>query len=335
MAIPSARAKPASGGVLTACGRVCSVHHWSRALFLLLLALLAPGLPAQMPDVPGQLYDIDTMRLHMYCLGPTDSARPTVIFDAGLGGFSLEWLQIQRLLEPELHTCAYDRAGYGWSDPGPSPRTTSQINTEFTRLIEVVGLEPPYILVGHSFGGYNVQYYAKSNPDRVAGVVLVDSSHPEQAERIPDVRTREQRRPSRPRIVTHFNDTSVIEKFPADVRQTAMMILSSRKAVIAQQRELASFTYSGDEVDFLGDDFPDVPLVVVTRGQQQWPDNPLGISREKQWRIMQDELADLSINGHQIYAEHSGHMIHLDQPQLIADIILDMVRDRCDAAASC
>ncbi|MDZ7736450.1 MAG: alpha/beta hydrolase [Gammaproteobacteria bacterium] len=303
-----------------------------RKLILLAACLLAPLTMAQaagLQSMPGRLYDIGDIRLHMTCMG---EGGPTVILEAGLGGFSLEWLAIQRRLADSVQTCAYDRAGYGWSDTGPSPRTTSQINGEFERLLNAARLPPPYILVGHSFGGYNAQYFAKANPDQVAGIILIDSSHPDQAERIPEVPVREARS-GRPHIVTFFNNPEIFDKYPEDVRDRARQVITSRRTVIAQQRELANFTYSGSEVNFLGDNFPDVPLVVITRGQQEWPDNPLGVSREQQWREMQEELAELSPRGRHIYAEHSGHMIHLDQPELVADIIRDMVR-RCDRPAT-
>lgn len=274
---------------------------------------------------PGRMYDIGDLSLHMNCMG---AGEPTVIFDAGLGGFSLEWLQIQRQLTGVVKTCAYDRAGYGWSDMGPSPRTTSQIVSEFEKLLDAAGLEPPYILVGHSFGGYNVQYYAKTHPDRVAGVILIDASHPDQAELLPEVNVNE-RQVGRPRLVTFFKDLSIFDKYPEDVRDTAMMLMSSRKGVITQQRELSNFTFSGSEVNFLGDTFPDVPLVVVTRGQQQWPDDPLGNSREEKWREMQTELVELSPEGRHVFAEQSGHMVHLDQPDLVADLVREMVETDC------
>ena len=287
----------------------------------LFLVALAPAAMA-VRDVPGQLYDIGKIKLHMNCLG---TGGPTVVFDAGLGGFSLEWLRIQRQLRDTVRTCAYDRAGYGWSEMGPSPRSTSQINDEFERLLEVADLQPPYILVGHSFGGYNVQYYAKSHPDKVAGVVLIDSSHSEQAERIPEVRVKKARR-GRPQMVTHFNDTAIFELYPEDIRETVRRIMGSRKSVITQRREQASFGFSGTEVEFLGDAFPNVPLTVITRGRQEWPEHPLGNARAKAWQTMQQELAELSPQGRQIQAQTSGHMVHLDQPGLVAGVIRRMVK---------
>lgn len=298
-----------------------------KAVIVFILACLPLSALAQMPDKPGQIYDLGDIKLHMYCLGASQVTQPTVIFDAGLGGFSLEWLKVQRLLENDIKSCAYDRAGYGWSQQGPSPRTTSQINDEFERLLLAAELKPPYILVGHSFGGYNVQYFAKANPDDVAGVVLIDSSHPDQAERIPDVNTGKVRR-GKQQMVTFLGDASVLEKYPEDVRFTAGMLLSSRQVVLTQQREFASFTYSASEVNFLASDFPDVPLVVVTRGQQQWSDDPLGKAREEEWNRMQDELTRLSSQGRQIHAELSGHMVHMDQPELVADIIREMMHGR-------
>lgn len=291
------------------------------------LAVMTPAVPAEnlLEAPPGRLYDIGELRLHMNCLG---SGRPLVIFDAGLGGFSLEWLGVQRALADEMTACAYDRAGYGWSETGPSPRTTSQIHDEFVRLLETAALEPPYILVGHSFGGYNVQYFAKTYPDKVAGIILLDSSHPDQADRIPEMAVR-QRHVGRPRLVTFFNDPSVLNKYPEDVRDEAAVLITGRRAIVTQQRELSNFTYSGSEVRFLSLDFPEVPLVVVTRGQRVWPDDPLGRAREQAWQKMQQELAALNGSGRQVIATESGHMIHLDQPALVANIIRQMARSYC------
>jgi len=293
---------------------------------LLAVCLLASTLAvrgAGLEGMPGRLYDIGNLRLHMNCMG---EGGPTVLFDAGLGGFSLEWLAIQRQLAATVRTCAYDRAGYGWSDMGPSPRSTSQIVDEFERLLKEAALPPPYILVGHSFGGYNVQYYAKAHPGKVVGVVLIDSSHTEQSERIPEVIVKRVRS-RRPRMITFFNNPGIFEKYPEDVRDEAMLLMGTRKAVVTQQRELANFTYSATEVEFLGDAFPAVPLVVITRGRQEWADTPLGDSQEKNWREMQDELVNLSPFGRHVYAESSGHMVHLEQPRLVAEVIREMVRD--------
>lgn len=306
-----------------------NIHSMSfpRMLCLLLLAVaMAAGSgTVRGTELQGQFYDIGGYRLYMTCMG---AGSPTVIFDAGLGGFSLEWLRIQRELVGVVRTCAYDRAGYGWSDPGPSPRTTSQISDELNRLLSEAGIEPPYILVGHSFGGYNMQYFAKMYPADVAAVVLVDSSHPEQAERISNVPIRESR-PDRPRIVTTLVDTSIVQKYPEDVRGLALQALASRKAIVTRQRELANFDFSGSEVQFAGS-FPPVPLVVITRGMRVWPDDPLGNAREAQWSSLQAELVQLSPSGRQVIAPGSGHMVHLDEPELVAEVIRDVLQDTCE-----
>lgn len=291
-------------------------------LFFLLSSLAA----VRAVELPGQFYDIGGYRLYMTCMG---EGEPTVIFDAGLGGFSLEWLRIQRELAADVRTCAYDRAGYGRSDPGPSPRATSQITEELQRLLQVAGIKPPYILVGHSFGGYNMQYFAKLYPQDTVAVVLVDSSHPDQAERISSVPIRDTSRSSRPQMMTTLVDVTIVGKYPEDVRAQALQALASRKAIVTRQRELANFDFSGTEVQFAGY-FPDVPLVVITRGQRVWPHDPLGDAREAQWRSLQEELVQLSPRGRHVIAADSGHMVHLDEPELVAEVIREVVQGTCE-----
>lgn len=273
-------------------------------------------------EPPGRLVDIGGYQLHISCLG---EGQPTVILDAGIGGFSLDWISVQRALADKVQVCAYDRAGYGWSDPGPSPRATDRIVDELHRLLMNAGLQPPFVLVGHSFGGYNVQYYAKLYPGETAGLVLVDSSHPQQAERLPDIPAhREKTKGSK--VVTLFRGQSSFKYYPDDVRSLLMQVLSWRKMYITQRREFINFTMSGDQVEHSGK-LPDMPLIVITRGKRVWPEDPYGNMLETVWGEMQRELSHLTPGGRQIIALASDHLIHLEQPRTVASAVMSVIED--------
>ena len=263
---------------------------------------------------PGQLIDLGGYKLHIYCEG--NGTGPAVILDSGIGGFSLEWFPVQRLLSHEVRVCAYDRAGYGWSDHGPSPRTTDQIVNELHTLLQVAGISPPYILVGHSFGGYNMQYFAKIYPQETAGLILVDSSHPEQLDRLPEIPAIREKSRTR-EVITYFQGQLTFKLYPEDVRYKAMRILSLRKMYQTHRRESVNFAISGEQVTAAGI-LPDIPLVVITRGKRVWPDDPYGQMLESIWQEMQKEMAVLSPEGIQIFAANSGHLIQLEQPDVVA-----------------
>ena len=120
---------------------------------------------------PGRLIDVGGYRLHLYCTG---SGGPTVALDAGLGGFSLDWSLVQPQVAAATRVCSYDRAGNGWSEPGPAPRDAVQVAKEWHTLMARSGERGPYVLVGHSLGGLHARLYASTYPQEVAGLVLVD-----------------------------------------------------------------------------------------------------------------------------------------------------------------
>jgi pimeloyl-ACP methyl ester carboxylesterase len=128
------------------------------------------------PPVPGRLVSLGSHRLHVHCLG---DGSPVVVFDAALGGSSLSWTFIQPAVAAFTTACTYDRAGFGWSDAGPMPRTAGRIAAELHALLRAAEVPPPYVLVGHSFGGLSIRAYASSYPEDVAGLVFVDPAHPE------------------------------------------------------------------------------------------------------------------------------------------------------------
>jgi pimeloyl-ACP methyl ester carboxylesterase len=135
---------------------------------------------------PGEMVDVGGHRLHINCVG---QGSPTVVLDAGAGGFSAQWVRAQREVSGTTRVCAYDRAGMGWSEMGPQPRDAKQITGELRTLLGKAGIEGPYVLVGHSFGGLYMQTYAARYRDEVAGVALVDSSTgPDQFSQRPEAR---------------------------------------------------------------------------------------------------------------------------------------------------
>src|ERR671916_981315 len=122
---------------------------------------------------PGQMVDVGGYSLHINCVG---QGSPTVVLDAGSGEMSAQWVRVQQEVSDTTRVCAYDRAGMGWSEMGPEPRDARQISSELHTLLSKAGIEGPYVLAGHSFGGMYMQTYAARYPEEVAGVALVDSS---------------------------------------------------------------------------------------------------------------------------------------------------------------
>lgn len=303
------------------CRAVSSLVLWFPSAFA---ADMPPDVVVDVERPPGRMVDVGGYRLHLHCRG---TGYPTVVFDAGLGGFSIDWIFVQALLERDTEVCAYDRAGYGWSDSGPSPRDSDHIAGELALLLRNAGLRPPYVLVGHSFGGYNVEMFAKLHGRDVAGIVLVESSHPDQFERMPHLPA-EEGRAHRGTMLTYFDPHVMFEHYPEKYWLSIGGLMSSPKALRTQQREYRNFEMSAAQVR-MGGALPPVPLVVVTRGMRVWPDTPLGDAQEVAWSRMQRELAESIPGGRQIIAQYSGHLVHLDEPDVVVHAVRLVLRDHC------
>ena len=131
-----------------------------------------------------KIVDIGSTQLHLRCAG---HGTPTVVLDSGLGEGAETWTKVQTQVAMFTRVVAYDRAGVGKSSPGPKPRTSRQMVGELRALLSAAQIAGPYVLVGHSLGGLNIQLYAIEHPDEVAGVVLADPSCPDMLARLAGV----------------------------------------------------------------------------------------------------------------------------------------------------
>lgn len=134
---------------------------------------------------PGQLVDVGGYRLHIYCEG---QGSPVVILDSANQGTVSNWAWIQPELARRTRVCAYDRAGEGWSEPSPQPQDSRQNADALHALLSKAGVAPPYVLVGHSFGGLYTRMFAEAYASEVAGLVFVEGTHPDvlRAQGLPD-----------------------------------------------------------------------------------------------------------------------------------------------------
>lgn len=143
---------------------------------------IATSVDAARSPEPGRLVDIGGLHLMLHCTG---KGSPTIVLEAGLGDSISEWKRVQPELAAFARVCSYNRAGYGGSDPGPMPRTSSRIAGELHALLQAAGEAPPYLLVGASFGGYNVRVFHGKYPREVAGMLLVDATQEDQYRLLP------------------------------------------------------------------------------------------------------------------------------------------------------
>jgi pimeloyl-ACP methyl ester carboxylesterase len=289
----------------------------------------------------GQMIDLDGYRLHLLVKG---DGGPTVVLDAGAGEFSLMWHTVQREISKQVSVVAYDRAGLGWSDLSPHPRTNFLMVEELRSLLKKAKIPGPYVLVGASLGGLNMKVYAFRYPQEVAGLVLVDAAHEEQYQ--PQQLQEALRKMKGMMAVMSavqktiaFSGLSALfprltpmglpGSIPADIRQAYRAVRAfDRRNIVSSLTEIKLVEDShamirAERIDSLGD----IPLIVVQHGKRQAQMMPgLDEIMEETNRRLQAVTANLSKNGTLIVAENSGHDVVGDEPDLVIDAICSILR---------
>src|ERR687894_2673357 len=234
---------------------------------------------------PGEMVEAGGYSLHLYCTG--EPGAPTVVMDSGLGGTVLDWQLVQPEIAKFARVCTYDRAGMGWSDLGTQPRTSRQIARELHTLLDNAGVRGPYVLVGHSLGGTNMQVYASQYPDEVAGMVLVDSaledldllSITESLQGSP-VWTKIYATIGVVRLANMLGPVGYpFSELPPDSVDEALAILSSTRQLYESADETSSLRESFEEQLAAPMLLGDKPLIVLTAGPLQM--QGMGLSQEQ------------------------------------------------------
>jgi pimeloyl-ACP methyl ester carboxylesterase len=319
----------AEAGTLKRRGRGCLV--WLVGLVVLFVGLglagaikesAATAADSRTYPPPGRLVDVGGYKLHIDCTG---TGSPTVVIDAGMNEFSTEWAWVQPGVAKSTMVCTYDRAGTGWSDPGPLPRNAAQIAKELHTLLHEANIPGPYVVVGQSLGGIHARVFAGMYPAEVAGVVLIDSMSLRQFTQSSSTTTLTDSLshpftilPTLTRIglvrlvakplgaVPHLPPEAENAYLSRIVRPSYLQAISDySQGMPASGRQAAAVKSFGD-----------IPLIVLTaRLKSTIPD----------WQAWQTELLQLSSNSQQLFAENSGHNIELEQPEAAVAAIVKMV----------
>jgi pimeloyl-ACP methyl ester carboxylesterase len=276
--------------------------------------------------MPGKLIDVGGFNMHIDCEG---QGTPTVILDSGLGDSYVSWKKVQPKVARFTQVCSYDRAGLGFSDFSSHPRTSKVIAEELHILLQHAGIAPPFILVGHSIGGFHVRLYAKLYRSEVSGVVLVDSSHPGQQKRLPPalldmdaswVRQQEFLEFTMPFGIPRLLGFCDIDR---EVRAAECNLNSMRESVaeLKSVSESAAQTAANGALD-------DIPLAVLSSDPDHpRPDLPEDLVKPANdaWQQMQEELSHLSTKGTRVVVKGSGRYIQIDRPEVVVDAICKIV----------
>src|SRR5258707_13912444 len=297
---------------------------------------------------PGRLVRFNERRMHIHVTG---EGTPSVVFESGMGASCLSWTLVQPEVAQFTRAVSYDRAGHGWSDSAREPRTARQIAQELHTLLDATGVPGPYVLVGHSFGGYVNRAFVHLYRDEVAGMVLVDSVHPAEWENP----TLEQLRMielglryawiaawlARLGFVRFclarlargspmlgwaaarafgVGTASAVQRIAGEIRKLPAPVLPIVRALWSQPKNFMSL---GQHVAALPvsaaqaaavNSLRDLPLVVLS-----------GDHHARRYTDWQRDLAQLSSRAQHLVASDSGHWIHLDRPEMVTRAISEVV----------
>ena len=328
------------------------MKRWLRNIALalagLVAALLLVGAGYEMNgrrtaarDFPprGRMIDIGGRRIQLDCRG---SGSPTVVFESGLGmDGSLGWTAVHDSVARMTRACTYSRAGILWSDPSDGPRHTTDVTADLHATLRAAGESPPLVLVGHSVGGPYVVAYTQRYGGDVAGIVLVDGSHPDQERRLREVTAVTVKQALRPfRIASTLSWTGVVRAAsaaaPAEhhdsvytTRVKAAYAPTSLAALLKEAEALDSTFAETGAAHQLGDR----PLFVLTAGAPSSAKElkamrmtpAQGSRRLEIWKAMQDEEVAWSTRSQHVVVDDATHYIQFDRPDAVVAAIRSVV----------
>lgn len=339
------------------------VRRWVKRILMgivpfLIVALIlgmiyeAFGRRSARADYPpsGQLVDVGERKMHIDCRG---TGSPTVIFESGLGtGGSLDWSLVHDDTAGFTRVCAYDRAGIMWSESKNTPQDAAAVAEDLHELLKEAGISGPLVLVGHSIGGPYTRTYVGKYGEQVAGLVMVDPSHPDQVARLGAI-TGIDVHPRQASTLMHAAKALAwtgIVRFVASRSEVPKLrsAADTKKLREAMATKFAYFSTSvdGGTAELDGYDrtqaearavrsFGDRPLIVLTamapftpqqlKASGLTPDQ--GARFKEEWRKLHAEQAAFSTRGRQQVVPDATHFIQVDRP----DVVVAAVREVVDA----
>lgn len=302
---------------------------------------VAANAEASRNSAPGRLVEVSGIgsgkdaakphKMHLYCTG---QGSPTVILEAGVPEWSVHWRPVQEGVAQFTRVCSYDRAGYGWSEPGPKPRSAEQIVGELHALLAAAGEKGPFVLAAHSFWGPAALLYQHDFPAEVAGIVLVESWSPKMFSPTPDAIKQSLSVTDSLAKMAPYGLVRVLansQLLPLDtILRTDLLPADLRPAVKNAGLGANLWNTVGDEYRAMPDDaeqfkalgkLGDLPLAVIKAGKHE----PGFYVREPIWEQAQQELAGLSVDSQLVIAGESGHNVQLQQPDLVVKAIQDIL----------
>lgn len=268
---------------------------------------------------PGELIDVGGYRLHLFCRG---KGKPTVILESGLSATVAMWTRIQTGLAKTTQVCAYDRAGIGWSESNLADPDASHVAKQLNTLLHKANLQGPLVMVGHSMGGLFARAYTAAFPKQVAGLVLLDSVHPDQGQDLSEEQQAQQQqfmqllvwtpmlaRLGVLRVVSWFHQ--IAEELPNQAQAAHQALLITTKHLQATLQEASQWEKTTAQVR-QQPDLSDIPLLVISAGTDEFG---FGARQIEQWQALQRDLTKLSDNSRYEFMPQATHHSLLTHPE--------------------